>query len=86
MPGSSLHPGKPFPLGATPEYGGVNFSIWARDAARVELLLFDRVEDGVPSRVIELKRGLHRTYHYWHVLVEGVRPGQLYGWRAHGPF
>ena len=81
-----LHPGRPFPLGATPQAEGVNFSVWARDATQVDLLLFDRVEDGAPSRVVELRRGPNRTYHYWHVLVEGVRPGQLYGWRARGPF
>ena len=86
MPGSALHPGRPFPLGATPQAEGVNFSVWARDATQVDLLLFDRVEDGAPSRVVELRRGPNRTYHYWHVLVEGVRPGQLYGWRARGPF
>jgi glycogen operon protein len=33
-----------------------------------------------------LQRELHRTYHYWHVLVPGLGPGQHYGWRAHGPF
>jgi len=86
MSGGALHPGRPFPLGATPQADGVNFSVWARDATQVELLLFDRVEDGRPSRVVPLRRGLHRTYHYWHARVDGLRPGQLYGWRASGPF
>jgi glycogen operon protein len=85
LAGSELHPGRPFPLGATPTAEGVNFSVWSRDASGVELLLFDRAEDARPSRLIPLKRGLNRTYHYWHVLVEGVRAGQLYGWRARGP-
>ena len=79
-------PGQPFPLGATPSHEGVNFSVWARDAAAVELLLFDRAEDARPSRVVTLDRAVNRSYHYWHVLVPDVGPGQLYGFRARGPF
>ena len=48
--------------------------------------LFDRAEDARPSRVLTLERTANRSYHYWHVLVPDVRPGQLYGWRARGPF
>ncbi len=77
-------PGKPFPLGSTPGPEGVNFSVWSRDATAVELLLFDD-HGAAPSRVIRLQREVHRTYHYWHVLVPGLGPGQRYGWRAHGP-
>ncbi len=79
-------PGRPFPLGATPVPEGVNFSVWARDASSMELCLFDRVEDARPSRILSLERRTNRSYHYWHVLVPGLRPGQLYGWRARGPF
>jgi len=79
-------PGRPHPLGATPAPDGVSFSVWSRNAARVELLFFDRVEDARPSRVLALDPLVHRTYHYWHVWVPGVRQGQLYGWRASGPF
>jgi len=86
MAEADVLPGKPFPLGATPGEGGVNFSIWSRDATGVELLLFDRAEDHRPSRVIPLRRGPHRTYHYWHAFVPGAGPGQHYGWRARGPF
>ncbi|HEY6106811.1 MAG TPA: alpha-amylase family glycosyl hydrolase, partial [Anaeromyxobacteraceae bacterium] len=78
--------GRPFPLGATPSAEGVNFSVWARDAAAVELCLFDRAGDARPSRVLRLERPANRSYHYWHALVPGLRPGQLYGWRASGPF
>ena len=39
-----------------------------------------------PSRVIHLDPSANRTYHYWHVFVPGLQPGQLYGYRAHGPF
>ncbi len=81
-----VHPGTTWPLGATPRPDGVNFSIWARDATAVELLFFDRPEDARPSRTLRLEPGRHRTYHYWHAFVPGVVPGQIYGYRAEGPF
>ena len=79
-------PGRTWPLGATATAEGVNFSVWARHASSVELLLFDRAEDARPARVVRLEAPRHRTYHYWHALVPGVVPGQVYGLRAHGPF
>ncbi|HEY6374921.1 MAG TPA: glycogen debranching protein GlgX [Edaphobacter sp.] len=78
-------PGRSAPLGASVEQGGVNFSVYSRDASRIDLLLFDS-EDAPPSRVIHLDPWDNRTYHYWHVFVPGLEPGQLYGYRAHGPF
>jgi len=78
--------GRPSPLGATMSQGGVNFSLFSRDATGVELLFFDRSDDAKPARVITLDPVANRTYHYWHVYVPGVQPGQLYGYRAHGPF
>ncbi len=75
-----------FPLGPTVYGNGVNFSVFSRNADAVELLLFDHVDDAIPARVIRLDRGEDRTYHYWHVFVPGLRPGQIYGWRVHGPF
>jgi isoamylase len=77
--------GRSAPLGASVERGGVNFSLYSRNATQVDLLLFDR-EDAPPSRVIRLDPSANRTYHYWHVFVDGLQPGQLYGYRAHGPF
>jgi isoamylase len=77
--------GRSAPLGASAEHGGVNFSLYSRDATQVDLLLFDS-EDAPPSRIIRLNPSANRTYHYWHVFVEGLQPGQLYGYRAHGPF
>jgi isoamylase len=74
------------PLGATVLADGVNFSLFAKDAAFVELLLFDHENAVRPSRVIVLDPSSHRTYHYWHVFVPGLRPGQVYAYRAHGPF
>ena len=78
--------GRSFPLGATPRAGGVNFSVFAKHATAVELLLFDRADDPRPARVIELDPRAHRTYHYWHAFVPDIAPGQLYAYRAHGPF
>jgi glycogen operon protein len=73
------------PLGATLRDGGANFSVFSRSASRVELLLFDRTEDSRPSRTVELDPVVHRTYHYWHAFVADVKPGQIYGYRVHGP-
>src|SRR5262249_32639862 len=74
------------PLGATPVLGGVNWSLFSRHATGVELLLFDRVDDPQPSRLVRLDPIANRTYYYWHVFVPNVRPGQLYGYRVEGPF
>jgi isoamylase len=79
-------PGTSAPLGATLTAEGVNFSVFSRSATAVELLLFDDVEAPAPSRVVRLEPQEHRTYHYWHVLVPGLRPGQVYAYRAYGPF
>jgi isoamylase len=77
--------GSSHPLGATIVAGGANFSLFSRSATRVELLLFDRADPARPSRTIELDPRTHRTYHYWHAFVPGVKAGQLYGYRVHGP-
>lgn len=83
---SAPAPGRSFPLGATLAIGGANFSIFSRTATGIELLFFDRADDARPSRVIPIHLFTNRTYHYWHVFVPGVEAGQIYGFRAHGPF
>jgi isoamylase len=83
---TTIGPGKSFPLGATLYPDGVNFSVYSKTSTALELLLFDRDDDPQPSRAILLDKEAHRTFHYWHVFVPGLRPGQLYGYRAHGPF
>src|SRR5262249_40423793 len=77
--------GRSSPLGARIVDGGVNFSLFSRTASGVELLFFGHELDAAPSRVVRLDPVTNRTYHYWHVLVPGVRPGQLYGYRVEGP-
>jgi glycogen debranching enzyme GlgX len=78
--------GRPYPIGPSIEADGVNFSIYSRQATAVDLLLFDDVDDARPSRVIPLDPNDHRTHHYWHVKVAGLSAGQLYGYRASGPY
>jgi isoamylase len=83
---SGIAPGRHFPLGATLVDGGVNFCVFSREARTVELLLFDDAGEAAPADVIPLQAPAHRTYHYWHVFVTGLRPGQVYAYRAIGPF
>ncbi len=78
--------GRSSPLGATIRNGGVNFSLFSRTARGVELLLFDREDDARPARVIRIDPVVNRSYHYWHTFVPGIKPGQVYGYRVHGPF
>jgi glycogen operon protein len=79
-------PGASAPLGATVSDGGVNFSVFSKDASRIELLLFGNAEATEPSHTIALDPQAHRTYHYWHAFVPGIGAGQIYGYRAIGPF
>jgi isoamylase len=77
--------GESYPVGATVLPGGVNFSVFSRDCTGVELLLFDGADDAWPSQAITLDPRRNRTYHYWHVYVPDISPGQLYGYRVAGP-
>jgi glycogen operon protein len=78
--------GRSSPLGATVTPAGVNFSVFSKHATGIELVLFDRATDARPSRVVAISPETNRQYHYWHVFVPGIQPGQLYGYRAVGPF
>ena len=77
--------GQSFPIGPTLTSEGANFCLFSKNADRVELLLFEKVDDIVPERVIALDPAVNRTYHYWHVLVPSLKSGQLYGYRVTGP-
>jgi len=77
--------GEPYPLGATVSKGGVNFSLFSQHAASVQLLLFEHFSDPAPLQVITLHPVLNKTFHYWHVFVEGIHHGQLYAYRLDGP-
>jgi glycogen operon protein len=78
--------GSSAPLGATVYPGGVNFSVFSKNATLIELLLFDDENAAQPAKTIALDPSRHRTYHYWHVFVPGLEPRQIYAYRAHGPF
>jgi len=83
---ATVHAGASTPLGAAVTAGGVNFSVFSKRATGVELLLFEHRDAALPLRTIRLDPVVHRTYHYWHVFVPGVKPGQIYGYRVNGPF
>ena len=65
---------------------GANFCIFSLHATSVELLLFDGPDDARPKRVIPLDPVRNTTFCYWHVFVPGVKAGQVYGYRAFGPY
>jgi isoamylase len=75
-------PGKPYPQGATWDGTGVNFSVYSEKAAAVELCLFDEVD----SRETESIQIRECTAYVWHCYLPGIKLGQLYGYRIHGPF
>ncbi|MCU0608440.1 MAG: glycogen debranching protein GlgX [Chitinispirillaceae bacterium] len=81
-----LHSGHSYPLGATVTSEGINFCLFSRHAAAVDLLLFDDVEESKPSRTIRLDRHRNKTANYWHLFVPGLVTGQVYGYRVHGPY
>jgi glycogen operon protein len=76
-------PGAPYPLGATWDGIGVNFALFSEHATRVELCLFNSAADEVESLTIPLPE---QTDMVWHGYLPDAQPGQLYGYRVHGPF
>ncbi|HLV66229.1 MAG TPA: glycogen debranching protein GlgX, partial [Polyangiaceae bacterium] len=78
-----IWPGNPYPLGATWDGAGVNFALFSENATRVELCLFDSATSKRESARIEMRE---RTDQVFHVYLPDVLPGQLYGYRVHGPY
>jgi glycogen operon protein len=76
-------PGRPYPLGATWDGAGVNFALYSESAAKVELCLFDSADAKKESHRIEMKE---QTDQVWHCYLPDALPGQLYGYRVHGPY
>jgi glycogen operon protein len=70
-------------LGAIWDGAGVNFAIYADNATKVELCLFDTPTDKTESTRVALAE---RTHHVWHAYIPDLKPGQLYGYRVYGPF
>ncbi|MEP7293720.1 MAG: glycogen debranching enzyme, partial [Chloroflexota bacterium] len=79
-------PGRSFPLGATVTHDGVNFSVFSKNCDTVELLLFDEGSYSKPAQVIQFDPQRNRTFYYWHMFVPGMKAGQVYAYRVHGPF
>ncbi|MGM0376797.1 MAG: glycogen debranching protein GlgX [Bacteroidota bacterium] len=73
-------PGRPYPLGAIYDGEGVNFALFSDNAHGVELCLFDASGEETRVKVTE------RTHNHWHVYIPGIKPGQRYGYRVHGPY
>ncbi|MBB6611829.1 glycogen debranching protein GlgX [Pontibacter sp. Tf4] len=78
-----VYPGQPYPLGATWDGEGVNFALFAENATGVELCLFNDVTSEEESMKITM---VERTHQIWHTYLPGIEPGQLYGYRVHGPY
>src|ERR671932_1692075 len=78
----TVWPGRPDPLGATWDGGVTNFAVFAQHATRVELCLFDEVYGKETARIALPEQ----TRNVWHGYLQGVGPGQLYGYRVHGRY
>jgi glycogen operon protein len=86
-----IWPGAPYPLGATWDGWGTNFTLFSEVAERVELCLFDDAEDGgvgepggqLTETTVELTE---IDGFVWHGYLPGIAPGQRYGYRVHGPY
>jgi glycogen operon protein len=77
-----LSAGSPHPLGANWDGRGTNFALFSANATKVELCLFDRSG----RREIERIALPERSDDVWHGYFSHVTPGQLYGYRVHGPY
>jgi isoamylase len=79
-PEAQVWPGRPYPFGATYDGSGTNFAVYSGVADRVELCLFDV---GDRERRVPLACG---TGAVWHAYLPDCGPGQIYGYRVHGPW
>ena len=77
----TVRAGRPWPLGAEFDGEGVNFAVFSQHATRMSLCLFD--DDGDEHLIVDLPE---RNDHIWHGYIPGLKPGQRYGYRAHGPY
>jgi len=81
-----IRAGVPLPLGVHMRGEGANFALLSRHATRVVLEFYDRPTSASPSRVFVLSSRRHQTGSVWHIWVDDVKPGQLYGYRVDGPY
>ena len=78
-------PGMPYPLGATCDGAGVNFSIFSEHATGAMLCLFGGAAVAGSTEIARIPL-VERTEHIWHAYVRGARAGQRYGYRFSGPY
>ncbi|GAB3113266.1 glycogen debranching protein GlgX [Pseudomaricurvus hydrocarbonicus] len=77
-----IEPGYPTPLGATFDGEGTNFAIFSANATGIELCLYDEQGQAESGRYWLPEK----TQDVWHGYLPGVRRGQVYGYRVHGPY
>ncbi len=77
----TLLPGRPYPLGATPNSKGTNFALYSENATAVFVCFFD--ETGNETDCVQLRE---RTAFVFHGLIRNIVPGQRYGYRVDGPW
>jgi len=75
-----LLPGKPYPLGATYDGRGVNFSLFSESSDACALCLFGDKNEETRLQLTE------RTNSCWHCYLPNIQPGQRYGYRVYGPW
>lgn len=76
----------PLPYGAVLRDGGVQFVVYSRSATAMRVLLYQRVADREPSRIIEFNPDSDRWGDIWSAFAPGLKAGQLYHFQADGPF
>ncbi len=78
-----IWPGRSYPLGATWDGEGTNFAVFSEHATSIELCLFDQANFATELARVRMRE---RTDQVFHCYLPGVQPGQLYGFRAYGPY
>ena len=80
QPPRKTWPGDAYPLGSTYDGAGTNFALFSVVAEKVELCLIDAEgnEERIPLEECDA--------HIWHCYIPGIKPGQRYGYRVHGPY
>jgi len=76
----------PIPYGAIVQDAGVQFVVYSRSATAMRVLLYHRVSDREPYRIVEFDRSTDRWGDIWNVVVPGLKAGQLYHFQTDGPF
>jgi isoamylase len=79
----TIYPGDPYPLGSFWDGKGVNFALYAHNATGVELCLFNSPKG---ENEVQRIKFTERSHDVWHAYIGDLKPGQLYGYRVHGPY